>query len=125
LGPWTIITLRAVVGVGQPSDDKGGLRPSKPDKPAPKRPGDAFPEFLVLWAFIPIIFFSFSESKLPGYILPSIPPITILTGDYLYRCRKNGLQFSILLGHALLCGLMTLIAFLLPWFVAHGASMPP
>jgi hypothetical protein len=25
--------------------------------------------------------FSCSQSKLPGYILPSLPPITILTGD--------------------------------------------
>ena len=56
------------------------------------RAGDAFPEFLVLWALVPIIFFSFSESKLPGYILPSMPPLTILTGDYLNRMRRRGLK---------------------------------
>ena len=28
-------------------------------------------------------FRSLSQSKLPGYILPSIPPLTILTGDYM------------------------------------------
>ena len=33
--------------------------------------------------------FSFSGSKLPGYILPSIPPLAILTGDYLYRMRRQ------------------------------------
>jgi len=125
LMPWTVIAMRALVDGIQTSVAEWRLRHSKPDKPAPKRPGDAFPEFLVLWTLIPILFFSFSKSKLPGYILPSIPPITILTGDYLYRCRKAGLQFWVLLGHALLCGVMTLIAFLLPWFVAHGASMPP
>ena len=59
---------------------------------AGSQPGDAFPEFLVLWALIPIVFFSFSQSKLPGYILPSLPPITILTGDYLFRSRERGLQ---------------------------------
>jgi 4-amino-4-deoxy-L-arabinose transferase-like glycosyltransferase len=125
LMPWTVIAMRALVDGIQTSVAEWRLRHSKPDKPAPKRPGDAFPEFLVLWTLIPIIFFSFSQSKLPGYILPSIPPITILTGDYLYRCRKTGLQFWVLLGHALLCGVMSLIAFLLPWLVAHGASMPP
>jgi hypothetical protein len=92
--------------------------------PAPNRPGDAFPEFLVLWALIPIVFFSFSQSKLPGYILPSIPPIAILTGDYLFRRRQN-LNRWILVGHAALCGVMTIFALLLPWFVVHGAALPP
>jgi hypothetical protein len=31
----------------------------------------------------------------------------------------------VLLGHARLCGIMTMFALLLPWFVAHGAKMPP
>ena len=125
LMPWTVVAIRALVDGILTSVAEWRLRHSKPDKPAPKRPGDAFPEFLVLWALIPIVFFSFSQSKLPGYILPSIPPITILTGDYLFRCRRNGLNFWILLGHALLCGLLALSAFMLPWFVAHGAHMPP
>jgi hypothetical protein len=90
----------------------------------PKRPGDAFHEFLVLWALIPVVFFSFSQSKLPGYILPALPPITILTGDYLFRRRKQGLNRWILIGHAVVCGAMTLVALLLPWFVVHGAAMP-
>ncbi len=125
LMPWTVIAVRALVDGIQTSVAEWRLRHSKPDKPAPKRPGDAFPEFLVLWALIPIVFFSFSQSKLPGYILPSIPPITILTGDYLFRCRKTGLQLWILIGHALICGFLALSVFLLPWFVAHGPSMPP
>ncbi|HWT65549.1 MAG TPA: hypothetical protein VN151_05505, partial [Terracidiphilus sp.] len=93
--------------------------------PKPNRPGDAFPEFLVLWTLIPIVFFSFSQSKLPGYILPAIPPITILTGDYLFRCRTRGLNRWILIGHAALCAVMVMFAFLLPWFVSHGPAMPP
>ncbi len=34
--------------------------------------------FLWLWGLVPIVFFSFSRSKLPGYILPSIPAFSIL-----------------------------------------------
>ena len=79
----------------------------------------------MLWALIPIVFFSLSQSKLPGYILPSIPPITILTGDYLFRRRAKGLNRWVLLGHAALCGVMTMATLLLPWFVAHGREMPP
>jgi 4-amino-4-deoxy-L-arabinose transferase-like glycosyltransferase len=123
--PWTVIAMRALIDGFQTSVAEWRLRRSHPSKPKPSRPGDAFPEFLVLWALIPIIFFSFSKSKLPGYILPSIPPITILTGDYLFRARQRGLNRWVLLGHSLLCGVMTMFALLLPWFVLHGADMPP
>ncbi|HXN24176.1 MAG TPA: glycosyltransferase family 39 protein [Candidatus Dormibacteraeota bacterium] len=30
------------------------------------------------WALVPILFFSLSKSKLPGYILPSFPPLILL-----------------------------------------------
>ncbi len=125
LMPWTVIAIRALIDGVQTSVAEWRHRHARADKPKPSRPGDAFPEFLILWALIPIVFFSVSESKLPGYIIPAIPPITILTGDYLFRCRTRGLNRWILLGHALLCGVMCMFAFLLPWFVAHGTSMPP
>ncbi len=34
--------------------------------------------FIACWALFPFIFFSFSQSKLPGYILPAIPPLALL-----------------------------------------------
>jgi 4-amino-4-deoxy-L-arabinose transferase-like glycosyltransferase len=34
--------------------------------------------FLVCWILVPILFFSLSRSKLPGYVLPSIPPFGLL-----------------------------------------------
>jgi 4-amino-4-deoxy-L-arabinose transferase-like glycosyltransferase len=123
--PWTVVAIRALIDGVQTSVAEWRLRRTSINKPAPNRPGDAFPEFLVLWALIPIVFFSFSQSKLPGYILPSIPPIAILTGDYLFRRRLPGLNRWILVGHAFLCGVMTMFALLLPWFVEHGAQKPP
>jgi 4-amino-4-deoxy-L-arabinose transferase-like glycosyltransferase len=123
--PWTVVAIRALVDGIQTSVAEWRLRHSRNGTPKVNRPGDAFPEFLVLWAAIPIVFFSFSKSKLPGYILPSIPPIAILTGDFLFRRRKTGLNRWILLGHAALCGVMTVTVFLLPWFIAHGKRMPP
>jgi len=123
--PWTVLAGRALVDGILTSVAEWRLRRLNPRRRVPKRPGDAFPEFLVLWALIPIVFFTFSQSKLPGYILPSIPPLAILTGDYLYRRRKPGLNRWVLLGHAVLCGVMTMFALLLPWFVSHGAKMPP
>lgn len=35
--------------------------------------------FLILWAVLPFLFFSFSKSKLPHYILPIFPALAILT----------------------------------------------
>jgi 4-amino-4-deoxy-L-arabinose transferase-like glycosyltransferase len=123
--PWTVLAVRALADGIQTSMAEWRARHSNLCKPCAGQPGDAFPEFLVLWALIPIVFFSFSESKLPGYILPSIPPITILTGDYLFRRRQTGLNRWVLLGHAILSGVMTMFALLLPWFVAHGPQVPP
>jgi 4-amino-4-deoxy-L-arabinose transferase-like glycosyltransferase len=123
--PWSVIAIRALVDGVQTSVAEWRLRHSRNAEPEASRPGDAFPEFLVLWALIPILFFSFSQSKLPGYILPSIPPITILTGDYLFRRRAPGLNSGILIGHSVVCGILTAATLLLPWFVLHGASMPP
>ncbi len=125
LMPWTVVAVRALVDGILTSVAEWRLRYSRPGKPKPSRPGDAFPEFLVLWALIPVLFFSFSKSKLPGYILPAIPPITILTGDYLFRRREHGLSRWILLGHATLCGTMTVAVLLMPWFVAHNLVWPP
>ncbi len=125
LMPWTVLAVRALVDGIQTSVAEWRLRHAVTAKRKPNRPGDAFPEFLVIWAIIPVIFFSFSQSKLPGYILPSIPPLTILTGDYLYRKRGPGLNRWELAGHAALLGLMTMFTLLLPWFVAHGPVPPP
>ena len=123
--PWTVIAVRALADGILTSAAEWRLRRASLRKPAPNRPGDAFPEFLVLWALIPTFFFSFSKSKLPGYILPSIPPLAILTGDYLFRRRQPGLNRWVLVGHAVLCGIMTMFALLLPWFVTHSGKMPP
>jgi len=123
--PWTVLAVRALVDGIQTSVAEWRLRRLNPKRRVPNRPGDAFPEFLVLWALIPIVFFSFSQSKLPGYILPSIPPLAILTGDFLFRRRKPGLNRWVLLGHAAVCAVMTVAALLLPWFVAHGNKVPP
>ena len=123
--PWTVIAVRAFIDGIQTSVAEWRIRHARKNTPPASRPGDAFPEFLVLWTLIPIVFFTFSRSKLPGYILPSIPPITILTGDYLFRRRKPGLNRWELSSHAVVAGLMTTFALLLPWFVSHSGHLPP
>ena len=41
--------------------------------------------FVLCWAAFPLLFFSFSQSKLPGYILPSIPPLFFLMSRVMER----------------------------------------
>jgi 4-amino-4-deoxy-L-arabinose transferase-like glycosyltransferase len=37
--------------------------------------------FSLAWLLLPIVFFSFSGSKLPGYILPALPAVALLVAD--------------------------------------------
>jgi 4-amino-4-deoxy-L-arabinose transferase-like glycosyltransferase len=41
--------------------------------------------FAIAWLLVPLVFFSFSGSKLPGYILPALPAALILTAEYVSR----------------------------------------
>lgn len=49
--------------------------------------------FFACWAIFPFLFFSFSKSKLPGYILPAIPPLFLLIARSSARLleQKNAL----------------------------------
>ena len=104
--PWIVFTIMAIVdaveiGVRQLRADSGG---SGTD--------DRFQQFLLVWIVVPIIFFSISHSKLPGYILPSIPAAAILTADYLQRITRLP-RWTIVL-HSLVCGLLVGGALLAP-----------
>jgi 4-amino-4-deoxy-L-arabinose transferase-like glycosyltransferase len=55
------------------------------EKSAMFESGDALSVLLVLWFAFPILFFSLSQSKLPGYILPALPAGTLLVAEYLRR----------------------------------------
>jgi 4-amino-4-deoxy-L-arabinose transferase-like glycosyltransferase len=41
--------------------------------------------FACCWLVVPVAFFSISQSKLPGYILPALPAGAVLLADYLRR----------------------------------------
>jgi 4-amino-4-deoxy-L-arabinose transferase-like glycosyltransferase len=40
--------------------------------------------FFVCWAVFTVVFFSLSKSKLPGYVLPAIPPLALLVARGVY-----------------------------------------
>jgi len=124
LMPWTVIAVRALVEAIASSVAEWKVRVNPKRYLGHSRAGDAFPEFLVLWALFPIAFFTFSKSKLPGYILPSIPPLTILTGDYLNRIRRAGLPKWLMWSHAAACSLVTFVLVLAPQHMVYETLVP-
>jgi 4-amino-4-deoxy-L-arabinose transferase-like glycosyltransferase len=124
LMPWTALALRALADGLETSIAEWKVRFKPQRYVGHVRAGDAFPEFLVLWALFPILFFSFSGSKLPGYILPSIPPLAILTGDYLFRIRRPGIPSWLLYTHATLTGFMTFVLILCPQYMVYQRMIP-
>jgi 4-amino-4-deoxy-L-arabinose transferase-like glycosyltransferase len=76
LAPWVVVALLAV------SDAiRGWWREGR----AVLYGEDAFDVFLVLWLILPPLFFSISQSKLPGYVLPAIPACAILVATNIRR----------------------------------------
>jgi hypothetical protein len=45
--------------------------------------------FFACWAIVPVFFFSLSQSKLPGYVLPAIPPLALLCSIGAIRALKR------------------------------------
>jgi 4-amino-4-deoxy-L-arabinose transferase-like glycosyltransferase len=45
--------------------------------------------FAVVWFVFPVIFFSFSNAKLPGYILPVLPAAALIVGERLSRVSSD------------------------------------
>ncbi len=125
LMPWLALACSALWDAVRNSVDEWRVRRHPDRYVGNPRAGDAFPEFLVLWAIFPIVFFSFSQSKLPGYILPAVPPITILCGDYLNRVRKRGLHTRLLAVHALFVGILVGGALMLPQILVNSPAWPP
>lgn len=109
--PWTVFTLPAL---GEAI--RGGVQRVRGASQAGQsqaEEGDWLSLFLLLWTVIPIVFFSISRSKLPGYILPAIPAAALLTTIHLHRTQTIS-RLKLML-HSLLCGVVLAAALLAPW----------
>jgi 4-amino-4-deoxy-L-arabinose transferase-like glycosyltransferase len=113
--PWTFFALPALVEAG-----RNVFRRESPEPSA--APGDdGLPGFLFFWIVVPIIFFSISRAKLPGYILPAIPAAALLTADYIHRLKAIRRLLTAL--HALLCAILLVCALMAPFAMVKQA--PP
>jgi 4-amino-4-deoxy-L-arabinose transferase-like glycosyltransferase len=108
LMPWTIWLLAAL------AEQFRSLR-SKQWQASPTQER-SWQMFLLIWLLVPVLFFSASQSKLPGYILPSIPAGALLVTDYLRRRQTENTKDSpwLFALHAALCGSLVFVAMAAP-----------
>ncbi len=107
--PWTFALILAVAERARLIWSEG--------KQAFASPEDSWPLFLLLWMLVPVVFFSASQSKLPGYILPAVPAGALLVTEYLAARRSGplisddkGLSFLFTAAHGVLCGVLIFVA---------------
>jgi len=100
-------------------------------KPSPTNAGDLDCEnqlgvFACCWLIMPVLLFSISQSKLPGYILPAIPAGALLLADYLrqhlHQCDAKPVPLGLAVLHALLAGGLIIPALLIGYIAQHRPS---
>jgi 4-amino-4-deoxy-L-arabinose transferase-like glycosyltransferase len=113
LVPWVIFVLVALIDALR--DWRYSL-----SQPAGK---EDLRTYLAIWFLLPIVFFSLSQSKLPGYILPAIPAGTILLADFILRREQEGDKPGLPLAgaHAVLCAGLMVAALVVPFRLVHLA----
>jgi 4-amino-4-deoxy-L-arabinose transferase-like glycosyltransferase len=79
--------------------------------------------FATCWFAVPVIFFSISQSKLAGYILPAIPAGALLLADYLrHRLEQNHARAVapwLIILHALLAAAPIVPALLIAYLITQ------
>jgi len=116
--PWVAIFILGKIRLA-----REWMRRGRPGAAAPAR----FPLFLFLWVAVIFVFFTVSQSKLPGYVLPAVPACTILGADFLWRRRDDEpLGWAAILLHALAAALLTAAVLLYPQItLAKKLGTPP
>jgi len=80
---------------------------------------DARLRFLAIWSLLALLFFSAARNKLPGYMIPMLPAVSILLGVALAWARKTRVP---LFASALLIALAPVIVNILPQALVVGLS---
>jgi len=114
--PWTVFVIAAVVqGVRLEWEKRRLVRTTEDDSE------DQFGVFACCWLIVPVVFFSISQSKLPGYILPAIPAGGLLIADYLQQHLEQSdaepATKGLVVLHALLAGGLIVPALLIAYLI--------
>jgi 4-amino-4-deoxy-L-arabinose transferase-like glycosyltransferase len=117
LVPWTVFVIAAVAE--RIRSWAGGKLAETPESDSVSKCG----VFACCWLIVPVVFFSISQSKLPGYILPAIPAAALLLAEYLRRHMKpEGPQPAskvLVVLHALAAGGLVVPALLIGYLITQ------
>lgn len=111
--PWTAFVIEGIV--------KTGKQLWRWDQLLRIDPVNRFRVFTTAWVVLPLLFFSFSSSKLPGYILPVFPAAALIAGESLARLSLRA--GSNRLGIRLTAGLCLLFAAALAVYVVRSGNL--
>lgn len=81
--------------------------------------------FSLSWTLVPLVFFSFSGSKLPGYVLPAVPGTILLTALFVHDLAQRSstwLRAALSVATAVFLALTLAALFVAPRF-AQGESV--
>jgi 4-amino-4-deoxy-L-arabinose transferase-like glycosyltransferase len=121
LVPWTVFVIAAFLERARSWWSK-----RSPANGADLDCENQFGVFACCWLIVPVVSFSISQSKLPGYILPAIPAGALLLVDYLRQhlgqrdAKPTSTGLAIL--HALLAGGLIIPALLIGYIAQHRPS---
>ena len=90
----------------------------------PRRSSTPLLLYSIAWLLVPLVFFSFSGSKLPGYILPAVPPAIVITALYLWPNILQSAKWRTLvqfLAVGTFVVVVALLAFVVPQFADHDS----
>jgi 4-amino-4-deoxy-L-arabinose transferase-like glycosyltransferase len=118
LVPWTVFVIAPLFQAVRP-----GWTQRRPVDAAGMDFEKQFSIFACCWLVVPVVFFSISQSKLPGYILPAIPAGALLLVSYL----RQHLQHSeveppamwLVVLHALVAAAPIVPALLIAYLIAQ------
>jgi 4-amino-4-deoxy-L-arabinose transferase-like glycosyltransferase len=112
LVPWIVFVLAAFVAP---------VRAWWVERRNSSEKSDPFHLFACCWLIVPVIFFSFSQSKLPGYILPAIPAGAVLLADYLRQrlASEESIPRWIAVLHALVAAMPILPALVISGLITQ------
>jgi 4-amino-4-deoxy-L-arabinose transferase-like glycosyltransferase len=122
--PWIVSLFPALRGAGARSSAATGFHARR---------------FLLIWCAVVFVFFSASNSKLIGYILPLFPALSLLIGEYLRSAPRGvllaqatvaavlGVALALAAAHVPAYGSDAVPSWLLeryvPWIVASGLAL--
>ena len=110
--PWTVYVLAAIVAALRDTSENHGSEPVPHNSIRGARS-------CCCGLRVPLVLFTISRSKLPGYILPSVPPCALLLADWMRTRRGDRAAAPLAIVHSLVCGLLLGGALLAPYFIVR------